>query len=298
MKRLRCFAPAKLNLFLHITGRRDDGYHLLETVFRFVDFGDTLHLLRRDDGLIVRTQALANVAEEQDLCVRAARLLQQRSGAPFGADIALDKRLPMGGGLGGGSSDAASVLLGLNRLWNLDWSRQQLQDLALELGADVPVFVFGSNAYARGIGEILHAVELPRTWYVVLIPPVQVSTAKIFAHEQLTRSSKAIKITDFSGGGKTLEKLGGAETLDTEKLRRATRNDLQAVVSAEYPPVAECLAWLNLHAEARMTGSGACVFAEFRDEAAAARVFAARPGAMRGFVAQGLDRHPQYDYVV
>ena len=298
MKHLSCFAPAKLNLFLHITGRRDDGYHLLETVFRFIDFGDTLNLLLRDDGLIVRTQPLANVGEEQDLCVRAARLLQQRSGARFGADITLEKRLPMGGGLGGGSSDAASVLLGLNRLWGLNWSRQQLQDIALELGADVPVFVFGSNAYARGIGEILHAVELPQAWYVVLIPPVQVSTAKIFAHEQLTRNSKAIKITDFSGGGNTLEKLGGAETLDTEKLRRQTRNDLQAVVSAEYSPVAECLAWLNLHAEARMTGSGACVFAEFRDEAAAERVFAARPDAMRGFVAQGLDRHPQYDYVV
>lgn len=295
MKHLSCFAPAKLNLFLHITGRRDDGYHLLETVFRFIDFGDTLNLLLRDDGLIVRTRPLANVGEEQDLCVRAARLLQQRSGARFGADITLEKRLPMGGGLGGGSSDAASVLLGLNRLWGLNWSRQQLQDIALELGADVPVFVFGSNAYARGIGEILHAVELPQAWYVVLIPPVQVSTAKIFAHEQLTRNSKAIRITDFSAGGKTPVKLAGAEALDTEKLRRATRNDLQAVVSEECPPVAECLAWLNLHAEARMTGSGACVFAEFSDEAAAARVFAAMPGAMRGFMARGLDRHPQYD---
>ena len=145
-------------------------------------------------------QSLEGVPEEQDLCVRAARLLQQRSGVRLGADIALDKRLPMGGGLGGGSSDAASVLLGLNRLWGLNWSRSQLQALALELGADVPVFIFGSNAYARGIGEILHAVELPPSWYLVLIPPAHVSTAKIFAHEQLTRDSKAIKITDFSGG--------------------------------------------------------------------------------------------------
>lgn len=298
MNELTCFAPAKLNLFLHIIGRRPDGYHLLETVFRFVDFGDTLHLRRREDGRIVRTQSLEAVPEEQDLCMRAARLLQQRSGVRLGAEIALDKRLPMGGGLGGGSSDAASVLLGLNRLWSLDWSRSRLQDLALELGADVPVFVFGLNAYAQGIGEILHAVELPQSWYLVLIPPVQVSTAKIFAHAQLTRDGKAIKITDFSGGGKAAATLTGSDRLDAGKLWRETRNDLQAVVCKEYPAVAECLAWLGAYAEARMTGSGACVFAEFRDEAAARRIFAAKPAAMRGFVARGLDRHPQYEYAV
>ncbi len=295
MNELTCSAPAKLNLFLHVTGRRADGYHLLETVFRFIDFGDTLHLRRRDDSLILRTHPLTGVAEEHDLCVRAARLLQQRSAVRCGVDIALDKRLPMGGGLGGGSSDAASVLLGLNRLWNLNRSRLQLQEMALELGADVPVFVFGLNAYAQGIGEILHAVKLPQAWYLVLIPPVQVSTAKIFAQEQLTRDSKAIKITDFSEGGKGMAGFGGAIQIDAEKLRRETRNDLQAAVCKEYPAVADCLAWLNLYAEARMTGSGACVFAEFGDEESARQVFAARPETMRGFVARGLDRHPQYD---
>lgn len=295
MTELTCFAPAKLNLFLHVVGRRDDGYHLLETVFRFLDFGDTLRLRRRDDGRIVRVTALDTVSEEQDLCLRAARLLQQHSGARLGVDIALDKRLPMGGGLGGGSSDAASVLLGLNRLWELNWSRQRLAALALQLGADVPVFIFGQSAFAQGIGEILQPVELPAAWYLVLIPPVQVSTAKIFAHQQLTRNSKAIKITDFSAAGKLLPELTSADNFDAGELYRQTRNDLQSVVCADYPPVADHLAWLGCHAPARMTGSGACVFAQFADQAAAQQVFAAMPVGMRGFVARGLDRHPHYN---
>ncbi|MHB1678281.1 MAG: 4-(cytidine 5'-diphospho)-2-C-methyl-D-erythritol kinase [Sulfuriferula sp.] len=295
MSELVCFAPAKLNLFLHVVGQRADGYHLLETVFRFLDFGDTVHLRWREDGRIVRTTALETVPEEQDLCVRAARLLQQHSGVRWGVEITLVKRLPMGGGLGGGSSDAASVLLGLNRLWGLNWSRQQLQTLALPLGADVPVFIFGQSAFAQGVGEKLHAIELPPAWYLVLIPPVQVSTAKIFAHQQLTRGSKTIRMTDFSGAGKLSTELSGADKFAAEKIWLQTRNDLQAVVCADYPPVAEYLAWLSCRAPARMTGSGACVFAQFADQVSAQQLYAAMPDGMRGFVARGLDRHPQYD---
>lgn len=280
MNELNCPAPAKLNLFLHIVGRRADGYHLLETVFRFVDYGDQVKLRLRDDGRIVRVKALDGVPEEQDLCVRAARLLQQASGTSLGVEIDLHKVLPMGGGLGGGSSDAASVLLGLNRLWRLNWSRERLQVLALQLGADVPVFIYGQSAFAQGIGEQLQVVSLKPAWYLVLIPPVYVSTPKIFAHQQLTRDSKTITITDFS---------------KAEKLTGLTRNDLQTVVCMEYPVVADYLAWLNQYAPARMTGSGACVFAEFADESEARKVFALLPQEMHGFVAQGMDKHPLYE---
>lgn len=280
MNEIDCPAPAKLNLFLHVVGRRADGYHLLETVFRFIDYGDVVHLRLRDDGCVIRMQSLDGVPEEQDLCVRAARLLQQAADVQLGVEINLDKRLPMGGGLGGGSSDAASVLLGLNQLWQLNWSRERLQALALQLGADVPVFVFGQSAFAQGIGEQLQAVALRPAWYLVLIPPVHVSTPKIFAHQQLTRDSKTIRITDFS---------------EAEQLLSLTRNDLQAVVCMEYPVVAEYLAWLNRYAPARMTGSGACVFAEFADETQARAVFALLPENMRGFVARGMDRHPLHD---
>lgn len=280
MNEINCPAPAKLNLFLHVIGRRPDGYHELETVFRFLDYGDVVHLRLRNDARIVRVQPLEGVPEEQDLCVRAARLLQQAAGVPLGVEISLNKRLPMGGGLGGGSSDAASVLLGLNRLWKLDWSRERLQALALQLGADVPVFVFGQSAFAQGVGERLQAVTLRPAWYLVLVPPAHVSTPKIFAHQQLTRDSKSIRITDFSEAGQLLS---------------LTRNDLQAVACLEYPVVAEYLAWLNQYAPARMTGSGACVFAEFPDEIQAQKIFAMLPEDMRGFVARGMDRHPLYD---
>ncbi|WP_124948569.1 4-(cytidine 5'-diphospho)-2-C-methyl-D-erythritol kinase [Sulfuriferula thiophila] len=280
MNELNCPAPAKLNLFLHIIGRRADGYHLLETVFRFVDYGDQVKLRLRDDGRVVRVKALDGVPEEQDLCVRAARLLQQASGTSLGVEIELHKVLPMGGGLGGGSSDAASILLGLNRLWQLNWPRERLQILGLQLGADVPVFIYGQSAFAQGIGEQLQAVSLKPAWYLVLIPPVHVSTPKIFAHQQLTRDSKTITITDFS---------------KAEKLTDLTRNDLQTVVCVEYPVVADYLAWLSQFAPARMTGSGACVFAEFADESEVRKVFALLPQEMHGFVAQGMDKHPLYE---
>jgi 4-diphosphocytidyl-2-C-methyl-D-erythritol kinase len=269
-------APAKLNLFLHVVGRRPDGYHLLQTVFRFVDFGDSLGFTLRDDGQVRRVNPIAGLEPEQDLTVRAARLLQQETGCRRGVDITLDKRLPMGGGLGGGSSDAATVLLALNRLWELNLGRTRLQELGLRLGADVPVFVFGESAFAEGVGEQLQPVALPPAWYVVLVPPVSVATAEIFASRELTRDTKPIKMSDFSTG--------------------CGHNDLEPVVCEKYPQVAESLAWLRAFGDARMTGSGACVFAEFRDEIEARRVFSQKPEQWAGFVAKGLDRHPLYDF--
>ncbi|MEW6415261.1 MAG: 4-(cytidine 5'-diphospho)-2-C-methyl-D-erythritol kinase [Pseudomonadota bacterium] len=269
-------APAKLNLFLHVVGRRDDGYHLLQSVFRFIDRCDAVHLTLRDDGRVVREGDLPGVPEDADLTVRAARLLQPYAPAGAGVGIRLEKVLPMGGGLGGGSSDAATVLLALNRLWRTNLTREALQRLALRLGADVPVFVFGRTAFAEGVGEILRPVELPPAWYVVLTPPVTVPTAAIFAAPELTRNTPALKIAPFSAG--------------------AGRNDLQPVVVARYPEVARHLEWLGRFGEARMTGSGACVFASFDTEAAAHEVLRQLPPAMQGFVAQGLDRHPLYDY--
>jgi 4-diphosphocytidyl-2-C-methyl-D-erythritol kinase len=269
-------APAKLNLFLHVVGRRADGYHLLQSVFRLIDRADTVHLELRDDGRVARAGDLPGVPEDHDLTVRAARLLQAHAPAGAGVSIRLDKRLPMGGGLGGGSSDAATVLLALNRLWQVNLPREALQRLALQLGADVPVFVFGQTAFAEGVGEILHPVSAPPAWYVVLTPPVQVPTAAIFAAPELTRSTSPLKIAPFSAG------MG--------------RNDLQPVVVERYPEVARHLEWLAQFGEARMTGSGACVFASFGTEGAAQDVLRQLPETMRGFVAQGLDRHPLYDF--
>ena len=278
---LICAAPAKLNLFLHITGRRADGYHLLQTLFRFIDFSDTLHFTLREEGVVRRLSALAGVPQEQDLCVRAARLLQKECGCPLGVDITLEKRIPLGGGLGGGSSDAATTLLALNRLWNLGLSRDRLMQLGLSLGADVPVFVFGENAFAEGVGEQLQAYSLPDAWYVVLFPPVQVATADIFAHPELTRDTISLRIRDL--------------------LLAALRNDLQSVVCGLYPEVAQHLAWLNKFGldqigQARMTGSGACVFAEFASEEQAQAVINQLLPDMRGIVARGLPHHPLRDF--
>ncbi|MDD5240317.1 MAG: 4-(cytidine 5'-diphospho)-2-C-methyl-D-erythritol kinase [Sulfuricella sp.] len=279
MNSLTCPAPAKLNLFLHVVGQRPDGYHLLQTVFRFVDYGDSLSFSVRDDGEVRRVNSLPGVDPERDLTMRAARLLQQETGCRLGVAIALEKRLPMGGGLGGGSSDAATVLLALNRLWNLNLGRAELQELGLRLGADVPVFIFGESAFAEGIGEKLQPVALSAAWYVVLVPPVAVSTPEIFASKELTRATKPIKMPDFSTG--------------------CGHNDLEPVVCRMYPQVAECLAWLRGFGDARMTGSGACVFAGFpgeEGEEEARRVFSLKPAKMAGFVARGLDRHPLYDF--
>ena len=265
-------APAKLNLMLHIVGRRPDGHHLLQTVFRFIDYGDTLSFRVREDGVVARVNEIGGIAAEEDLCVRAARLLKNAAGTVVGTDIMLEKRLPLGGCLGGGSSDAATALLALNRLWGLDLPRTRLLELALQLGADVPVFVFGSNAFAEGVGEKLQPIKLPPAWYVVLSPPVTVSTARIFAHQDLKRDSKMITIQSFS----------------TEP----AANDLEPLVCREYPEVERHLDWLRQFGRPMMTGSGACVFASFDSETAARAVLAKLPRTMKGFVARGLERHP------
>ena len=269
-------APAKLNLMLRVVGRRSDGYHLLQTLFRFIDFGDDVRLQVREDGVIRRTRDIAGVPEDADLTVRAARLLKAATGTPLGADIEVDKRLPMGAGLGGGSSDAATVLIALNHLWGTRLSRAALQALGLELGADVPVFVYGESALGEGVGERLTPVALPPAWYVVLTPPVNVSTAAVFSHPDLKRDSKVIKIQGFSA---------------TELLLSAV-NDLEGLVCRRYPEVSRHLAWLRQFGPALMTGSGAALFASFETEAAARAAISKLPGDMRGFVARGLDRHP------
>lgn len=277
-------APAKLNLFLHVVGRRADGYHQLQTLFRFIDLSDTLHFTLRKDGAVVRLNAVEGVPEEQDLCVRAARLLQQESGCKLGVEIRLEKRIPMGGGLGGGSSDAATTLLALNKLWKLGFTRTRLMQLGLTLGADVPVFIFGENAFAEGVGEQLQAFPLPDAWFVVLSPPVHVPTMQIFTHPELTRDTNSITIRALPIGQRfaTVGWLG---------------NDLQAVACKLYPEVADYLAILSKFAPARMTGSGACVFAEFDSEVAAQDVLQQLPTKIKGFVARGLAQHPLRDLV-
>jgi len=277
-------APAKLNLMLRVTGRRADGYHLLQTIFRFIDYSDTLRFHVRNDGVVARANDIPGVPPDTDLCVRAARLLQQVSGTSLGADIHLEKRLPMGGGLGGGSSDAATTLLVLNTLWKTALSRQQLIDLSVKLGADVPVFVFGRNALAEGIGEELQPLDLPPAWYVVLCPPVMVPTAAIFSHPELKRDSKKVILQGFSGA-----RDGGSGVISE------LQNDLQPLVVKRYPEVARHLAWLSGFGPALMTGSGACVFAPFDSEQAAQQIFAQRPADMQGFVAKGLSQHPLYE---
>ena len=279
-------APAKLNLFLHVTGRRSDGYHLLETVFELIDLQDRVHLSRRDDGRVVRVEPIPEVDPEQDLTVRAARLLAQASGCPLGVEIALDKRIPMGGGLGGGSSDAATVLLALNRLWELHWPRERLAALGLRLGADVPFFVFGETAYATGIGEQLQPLPLPQRWYVVLAPRVGVPTQGVFADPDLTRDTKPLKICGLSRGDQVFR----------------GRNDLQRVVMSRQPLVAAALEALEQAARdvgidprpARMTGSGACVFLPLDSESAAVTVCNRLQGRTdaRILTARSLPRHP------
>ena len=274
--KLTCLAPAKLNLFLHVVGRRPDGYHLLQTLFRFIDLHDTLHFTLREDGAVHRTNSVEGVAEEQDLCVRAARLLQRETGCTSGVDIIVEKRIPLGGGMGGGSSDAATTLLALNKLWNLGLSRARLMQIGLTLGADVPVFVFGENAFAEGVGEQLQVYPLPQAWYVVLFPPVHVATALVFAHPELTRDTISLRIRGLS--------------------LQALHNDLQPVVCGLYPEVAQHIDWLGQFAKARMTGSGACVFAEFASAEQAQAVLEQLPPEMRGIVARGLPHHPLRDF--
>ncbi|WP_020182628.1 4-(cytidine 5'-diphospho)-2-C-methyl-D-erythritol kinase [Methylotenera sp. 1P/1] len=275
-------APAKINLFLHITGRRPDGYHTLQSVFQLLDFYDTLHLSVRQDGQIVRQSELANVPAEQDLCVRAARALQDATHCKLGVDISVEKHIPMGGGLGGGSSDAATTLLALNQLWSLHLNRQTLMQIGVRLGADVPFFLFGQTAWAEGIGEELTPVSVPNTTdeetYLVLTPQVNVVTAQIFANSRLTRDTKPLKIADFSSQANS----------------KLFRNDLENVVCEEFPSVATTLQWLNQFGEARMSGSGASVFVKVNSTQVAAELLAKKPTNTNGFIAKGLNYHPHF----
>jgi len=273
MRTLTVPAPAKVNLFLHVTGRRDDGYHLLETLMVALDAGDTIVLTRRDDGAVVRTSELPGVAPEHDLAVRAALALKLDTACPWGVDIAVTKRIPLGAGMGGGSSDAATVLLALNRLWELDLPRAALMRIGIALGADVPFFLGGEPALARGIGERLTAVTLPSFWVAVIVPPIAVPTAAIFAAPELTRNGASAKMEVFSEG--------------------YGRNDLQPIAVARFPGIDAALGSLGGRSGcARMTGSGGGVFAPFATEAKARAAIDAKPPATFGFVARTLARHP------
>lgn len=308
-------APAKLNLFLHIVGRRTDGYHLLQSVFVLVDLYDTVHLKVRGDGLITRVKPIANVSEAQDLCVRAARLLQQHTGCQLGVELAVDKRIPMGGGLGGGSSDAATVLVALNHLWKLQLSRQELMDLGLKLGADVPFFIFGENAWVEGVGEKIQPISLNLGHFVILTPQTHVSTAEVFSSKELTRNTFPTTIAAFHED--RINKMGVSSEIRVKKVGvEVFNNDLAAVVFRKYPEVAACADCLDQFAQsskqenidvaqvsyARMSGSGASVFAEFENATQAQRALLAMPEKLSDLpvfrcVARGLSQHPLYNLV-
>ena len=280
-----CPAPAKLNLFLHVTGRRADGYHLLQSVFQLIDRADRLHFDLRDDESIVRTNDVPGVPADQDLVIRALRLLQaeyaRRHGQlPPGISVAVEKVLPMGGGLGGGSSDAATALMAANALWEAGLSREELMALGLPLGADIPFFLFGETAFAEGVGEALQAVPGPECWYVVIEPGVAVPTPAIFSAPDLTRDSKPVRIADFSSHTDSCSTVGFG------------KNDLQDVAMRLFPPVAEAVEWLGSYGDARMTGSGACVFCAFSSEDAADHVLAQVPGKWTAWKAKSLKTHP------
>ncbi|PPD56935.1 MAG: 4-(cytidine 5'-diphospho)-2-C-methyl-D-erythritol kinase [Methylotenera sp.] len=287
-------APAKINLFLHITGRRADGYHTLQSVFELLDFYDIIRVKSNPSGQISRINAIPNVPESQDLTVRAAIALQKATGCRQGADLHIEKHIPMGGGLGGGSSDAATVLMALNHLWQLHLTRAQLMQIGLTLGADVPVFIFGQTAWAEGIGELLSPMNLPsqaiklqqEPYYVVLTPNIHVTTAQVFTHPRLTRDTKPLKIADFSSG--TFDHLNS----------RCFKNDLEYIVCELFPAVASTLKWLNQFGDAKMSGSGASVFVMVKTKQIADELIAKKPANTSGFIAKGLNKHPHYDLVV
>ena len=268
-------APGKLNLFLHIVGRRPDGYHLLQTAFQFIDLEDRIRFWRRPVGIVEQVGGGAGIPAEVDLTLRAALRLAEYTGCNQGVGIELDKRLPVQGGVGGGSSDAATVLVALNQLWGIQLPAETLAKLGLELGADVPVFLGGRSAWAEGIGERLTPVDFPVSWYVLVRPDAAVSTAEIFKAPELTRDSPVIKIRDFleSGG----------------------RNDCTAVVRSRYRAVAEALDWLAQYADARLTGTGACVFGAVPDESAGRGALAKLPACWQGYLVRGLNESPLAD---
>lgn len=269
-------SPAKLNLFLHILGRRPDGYHELQTLFQFLNYGDTLTLTARTDDRIVLEQPLPGVPDEENLIVRAARELRATTdGATPGVSIAVDKQLPMGGGLGGGSSNAATTLVGLNRLWGLNRSLDELAELGLSLGADVPVFVRGHAAWGEGVGERLTDANPPEDWFLVIKPPCDISTKEIFSEQGLTRDTPGIKIAPAFEG-------------DASRYR----NDCEDVVRRLYPEVHQSLEWLAQFGPARLTGTGACIFGRFPTESAARIIWESKPSGITGFVAQGVNISP------
>lgn len=265
-------APAKLNLLLRVVGRRSDGYHLLQTVFQFIDLADRIAFFPRSDRRIRLKNPLPGIAETQDLTVRAARLLQEKKNVPTGVDIELEKILPIGGGLGGGSSDAAAALLVLNRIWKLGCSTQELMDLGLKLGADVPIFVYGHSAWAEGVGEVLEPIDPPESWYVVLVPECHVSTAKVFCSDKLTRDNAPVTIERFNSG--------------------FTGNDCLPVVSVLYPPVKKALDQLSRFGDARLTGTGACVFLACENSGSASKIARELEDQYTVFVVKGCNRSP------
>lgn len=271
---LRLTSPAKLNLFLHILGQRADGYHLLQTVFQLLDYGDSMEFSRRGDSEIILHSQIQDLPVEDNLVYRAARLLQQQTACQLGATIKLEKHLPMGGGIGGGSSNAATTLLALNQLWDTQLAEAELADLGLQLGADVPVFVRGHSAFAEGIGEILQAIDIPETYYLVIKPDCHVASAQIFSRKELTRDTPAITIAAF--------------------FEQGGRNDCENVVRQLYPEVDLALNWLNQYGQARLTGTGACVFLAFESEAKAQHVFQQLPENLQGFVARGVNISPTH----
>jgi len=272
-------APAKLNLFLHITSQRNDGYHELQTVFQFLDYYDELQFVPNTDNRITRHYNTSEIAEETDLIVRAAKLLQQYAQTYqheiFGVDIHLNKKLPMGGGLGGGSSDAATTLVALNEIWQLNLSRTQLAELGLQLGADVPVFVHGYAVWAEGVGENFTSIELFQPVYVVIIPPSHVSTAELFKHPDLKRNMAPISVKDYKTG--------------------CGENVFEQLVRKQYPDVNFAIEWLEKYSPTRMTGTGACVFASFDSETEAQNVMQMLPDSLDGFVARGKNLSPLYE---
>ena len=275
-------APAKLNLFLHITGRRDDGYHLLQSVFQFLDYGDELSFCLRDDGEIRRRSDNSGIRPEDDLSLRAAMALQQASGVRRGVDIDIHKKLPLGGGVGGGSSDAATTLVALNYLWKAGLSLQQLADIGLTLGADVPVFVKGEAAFAEGVGEKLSPIQLPEPWYLVVKPPVHVSTSEIFNDPQLTRNCQAITICDLQASAAAIDELS---------------NVCEPIAKQHYPDIAHLIDYLKRYGHARMTGTGACVFVAFDNEIEARQALTELPKKYTGFVAKAKNVSPLHEHL-
>ena len=275
-KQITVSAPAKLNLFLHITGQREDGYHLLQTVFQFLDYADNISLTLREDCHIYRVSDLADVPAEEDLVVKAAKLLQEHCDCSLGVDISVEKRLPMGGGLGGGSSNAASVLVALNHLWGCGLSQQALMALGVQLGADVPVFIFAQSAWAEGVGERLKPIDLPKKWFLVLKPKINVSTAKVFANSQLRRDCATITIRDFLAG--------------------QTDNVCEKPVREMYPEVDQALVDLARYGESKLTGTGACVFAEFDNREEAEKALTELSEKWDGFVAKGMNQTPLREF--